>query len=181
MKVDLYEKIWMWGVAGMLALFFASTAMAALGKQIHPPSHVETIDPRTVFKDPRFSRPGVSLDQQGAIHVTVLGMMFAWLPNDFTVPAGRPITFHITSSDVTHGFQIVRTNGQTMVIPGYVSQFTTQFLDTGEYLIACNEYCGNGHHAMAGKMHVVPAGEWQAPAATSPFQTMKGGHDDDPR
>jgi len=34
----------------------------------------------------------------------------------------------------------------------------------GEYLIACNEYCGVGHHTMAAKLHVVPARQWQAPA-----------------
>ena len=54
-----------------------------------------------------------------------------------------------------HGFEIVRTDGQTMVLPGYVSQFTTTF-DAGEYLITCNEYCGVGHHTMAAKLHVVP-------------------------
>jgi cytochrome c oxidase subunit 2 len=66
--------------------------------------------------------------------------------------------------DVTHGFQIVRSNGQTMVLPGYVSQFTTQFPEPGEYLIACNEYCGIGHQSMAAKMRVVPQAEWQRPA-----------------
>ena len=62
-----------------------------------------------------------------------------------------------------HGYQIVRTNGQSMVVPGYVSQFTTQFA-AGEYLVACNEYCGVGHHTMASKLHVVPQSQWQAPA-----------------
>jgi hypothetical protein len=51
MKVDLYEKIWMWGVVVMLALFFTSTAVAALHDSIDPPSHVETIDPRSVMSD----------------------------------------------------------------------------------------------------------------------------------
>jgi cytochrome c oxidase subunit 2 len=82
-----------------------------------------------------------------------------------TVPAETPITFHLTSADVTHGFEIVRTNGQAMVVPGYISQFTTEFAP-GEYLIACNEYCGIGHHTMAAKLHVVPRGQWQPPATT---------------
>ena len=45
MNVDLYEKIWMYGVAVMLALFFGSTAMAASGRNIHPPGHVVRIEP----------------------------------------------------------------------------------------------------------------------------------------
>jgi cytochrome c oxidase subunit 2 len=163
MKVDLYERIWMWGVAVMLAVFFGSTAAAALGSQIHPPSHVETIDPKTALTDPRFRRQGVSLDDRGRVHATVVGLMFTWLPAELTLPADTPVTFHLTSSDVIHGYQIVRTNGQSMVVPGYISQFTTQF-PPGEYLVACNEYCGIGHHTMASRLHVVAKDRWQAPS-----------------
>jgi cytochrome c oxidase subunit II len=163
MNVDLYERIWMWGVGAMLAVFFGSTAAAALMSQIHPPSHVETIDPRTVLSDPRFKRQGVSVDASGRVHATVVGLMFTWLPAELVLPSDTPVTFHLTSPDVIHGFQIVRTNGQAMVVPGYVSQFTTQFA-AGDYLIACNEYCGVGHHTMATRLKVVPKSQWQAPA-----------------
>lgn len=164
MKVDLYEKIWMWGVAVILVAFFASTAVAAFGSSVHPPSHVETIDPRTVLSDAHFRTPGVSTDANGRIHARIVGMTFAWLPAELTVPAATPVTFHVTSMDVAHGFEIVRTNGQAMVLPGYVSQFTTRFDAPGEYLIACNEYCGVGHHTMAGKLHVVAKESWRPPA-----------------
>jgi cytochrome c oxidase subunit 2 len=167
MKVDLYEKIWMWGVVVMLAAFFASTAVAAIGGSIHPPSHVETIDPKTVFTDPRFQPQGVSVDAQGRVHARVIGLTFAWLPALMTIPAHTPVTFHVTSTDVQHGYQIVGTNGQSMVLPGYISQFTTQF-EPGEYLVACNEYCGVGHHSMASRLRVVPRGEWTSPSATVP-------------
>jgi cytochrome c oxidase subunit 2 len=83
-----------------------------------------------------------------------------------TLPAATPVTFHVTSIDVQHGYEIVGTNGQTMVLPGYVSQFTTEF-DPGEYLVACNEYCGVGHHVMAARIRVVPRAEWTAPARTT--------------
>ncbi|HEY7614440.1 MAG TPA: hypothetical protein VH764_15675 [Gemmatimonadales bacterium] len=162
MNVDLYERIWMWGVGVMLAVFFGSTAAAALMSQIHPPSHVETIDPRTVLSGSRFRRQGVSVDPQGRVHATVVGMMFTWLPAELVLPADTPVTFHLTSPDVIHGYQIVRTNGQAMVVPGYVSQFTTRFA-AGEYLVACNEYCGVGHHMMASRLKVVPRSQWQAP------------------
>jgi cytochrome c oxidase subunit 2 len=69
------------------------------------------------------------------------------------VPANTPVTFRLTSTDVVHGFQIVGTNGNTMILPGYVSQFTTSF-EPGEYLITCNEYCGLGHHMMAATLIV---------------------------
>ena len=180
MKVDLYERIWMYGVVVMLALFFTSTAVAAVKGSIHPPSHVETIDPTKVFTDPRFTPQGVSIDPPGHVHARVIGMTFAWLPALMTLPANTPVTFHITSPDVQHGFEIVRTNGQSMVLPGYVSQFTTE-LDPGEYLVACNEYCGVGHHTMASRIRVVPRAQWVAPAVTvqptAPMSTTGGTHD----
>ena len=145
MNVDLYEKIWMYGVAVMLALFFGSTAMAAIGRNIHPPSHVETIDPKTALADPRFAKQGVTRGLDGKVDASVVGMMFVWLRAEATIPADTPVTF--------------RTNGQVMVVPGYVSQFTVS-LPVGEYLVACNEYCGIGHHTMAGKLHVVPKEQW---------------------
>jgi cytochrome c oxidase subunit 2 len=163
MKVDLYERIWMFGTAGMLTLFFASLANGAIRGGHHPPSHVETIDPAAVMKDARFRTQGVRVDPDGRVHAWVVGLMFVWLPAEMTLPADTPVTFHLTAVDVIHGFEIVRSNGQTMVMPGYISQFTTTF-DAGEYLVACNEYCGLGHHSMAAKLKVVPKHQWQAPA-----------------
>jgi cytochrome c oxidase subunit 2 len=162
-NVDLYERIWMWGVGVVLALFFTSTAVAAFGHQMQPPSHIETIPPTKVLSDPRFRKQGISVDAAGRLQARVVGLMFTWMPGEMTIPADTPVTFHLTSIDVIHGYEIVRTNGQTMVVPGYVSQFTTRFA-AGEYLIACNEYCGVGHHTMAAKLHVVPASQWKAPA-----------------
>lgn len=161
MKIDLYERIWAGGVVVMLALFFGSIAVGAVGRNQHPPSHIETIDPTAVMSDARFATQGVRVDDQGQVHVWIVGLTFVWLPSELVIPADTPITFHVTSVDVTHGFSIVRTNGQTMVLPGYLSQFTTKFAE-GEYLIACNEYCGLGHHDMAATLLVVPRDQWLA-------------------
>ena len=78
----------------------------------------------------------------------------AFSPDPIEVPAGIPVTFRITSSDVVHGFAVAGTNANTMVMPGYVSQFTYTFKAPGEYPIVCNEYCGLMHHAMTAKLIV---------------------------
>jgi cytochrome c oxidase subunit 2 len=156
MNVPLYEKIWMWAAGGIIVAFVATVLVTGIGGALVPPSHVETIDPTQVFKDPRFARPGVTVDSNGATVVAV-GMMFAFLPAEIRVPANRPVTFRMTSADVTHGFLIVGTNANTMLVPGYVSQFTTVFRQPGEYLIVCHEYCGLGHHLMSGKLIVEEA------------------------
>ena len=147
MNVPLYEKIWMWASGVLIVAFLTTIVVGVAGSALQPPSHVETIDPRSVWSDARFAKRGVTVDERGAT-VVVIAMMFAFQPAEIRVPVGRPVTFRTTSSDVTHGFQIVGTNANTMVVPGYVSQFTTVFRTPGEYLIVCNEYCGLSHHVM---------------------------------
>jgi cytochrome c oxidase subunit 2 len=73
------------------------------------------------------------------------------------LPAGRPVRFRVTSPDVLHGFQIVGTNVNLTVAPGYVSEATATFNEPGEYLVVCNEYCGLGHHSMYGTIVVEAA------------------------
>ena len=157
MNVAFYEKIWMWAAGVLIVAFLATIAVGGVGSALQPPSHVETIDPTKVWTDPRFAHPGVTLDERGAT-VVVVAMMFAFMPAEIRVPVGRPVTFRLTSADVIHGFQIVGTNGNTMVVPGYISQFTTVFREPGEYLIVCNEYCGLGHHLMSAKLIVEEGG-----------------------
>jgi len=153
MNVPLYEKIWMWASGVLIVAFVATIVVGLAGSALQPPSHVEMIDPAKVWNDPRFKNRGVTATAEGAT-VVMIAMMFAYQPAEIRVSAGKPITFRLTSADVIHGFSIVGTNGNTMVVPGYVSQFTTVFRTPGEYLIVCNEYCGLSHHLMSAKLIV---------------------------
>lgn len=157
MNVDVYEQIWMWAAVGIIVVFLTAIGVSTYGYAVRPPSHVETIDPARVMEDPRFGAPGVTADPGGAVRVTMVALTFAFVPAEVRVPAGKPVTFRITSTDVTHGFDIAGTNANTMVMPGYVSQFTYTFPAPGEYLLVCNEYCGVGHHTMSGKVIVEAA------------------------
>ena len=135
-------------------IFVAAIFYTAGAQAVAPPSHVETIDPTTVFTASEFSDFGVTETEDGQIEVKVVSMMFTFLPPEIRVPVGRPVTFRITSPDVIHGLQVVGTNANTMVIPGYISQFRMSFPQPGEYLIVCNEFCGLGHHDMQAKLIV---------------------------
>lgn len=155
MNVDFYERIWMWIAAAIVVLFLAFVGVSTFAQGIHPPSHVETINPTKVFEDPRFSRIGTPTElPDGTIEVQVAAIMFAFVPNEIRVPPGRRIRFRMTSADVTHGFMIAGTNANTMIVPGYISQFTTVFEQPGDFLLVCHEFCGNGHHAMHGRVIV---------------------------
>lgn len=154
MKVEFYERIWMW-VAVVLLVVFAGTVFLTAGiAAVHPPSHMETIDPKALAVDPEFGHPSVKMRPDGTVVVSVVAEMYSFSPNPIEVPSNRPVTFRLTSSDVIHGFEVVGTNANAMAIPGYVSQFTVSFKKPGEYTIGCNEYCGMLHHYMVGKLIV---------------------------
>jgi cytochrome c oxidase subunit 2 len=155
MNIDFYEKIWMWAAALVVVVFMAFVGVSTFAQSIHPPSHVETIDPTKVFQDARFSRLGIPTElPDGTIEVQMAALMFSFVPNEVRVPAGRRIRFRMTSVDVTHGFLVSGTNANTMLVPGYISQFTTIFNTPGDYLVVCQEFCGNGHHAMHARILV---------------------------
>ena len=159
MHVDFYEKIWMWAAAALVVVFLGVIAFAAGSQAIHPPSHVETIDPTTLDEHPEFGSPGVQIRDDGSALVVGIGEMFIWDPDPIEVPVGVPVTFRLTARDVIHGFMIPGTNANAMVIPGYVTEFTVTFDEVGENLVLCHEYCGVLHHQMVGYIEVLPAEE----------------------
>ena len=154
MSVERYEQFWMWGAGVLIVSFLGAIGVSAGLQAVHPPSHLETVDPAALDAHPEFGTPSVAVRSDGAVVVTVVASMFAFAPDPIEVPANRPVTFRLTSPDVIHGFQVVGTNANTMIVPGYVSQFTMTFTRPGEYAIACNEYCGLAHHMMVGRLVV---------------------------
>ena len=154
MHVELYERIWMWIGAAIVVLFLGSILLPTAMYAIHPPSHIETLDPTAIATHPEFSAPAVTTHPDGRVVVSVVASMFSFNPDPIEVPANRPVTFRITSEDVIHGFEVVGTNANAMAVPGYVSQFTITFAKPGEYVISCHEYCGLMHHAMVGALKV---------------------------
>lgn len=154
MNVEFYERIWMWLAVGVLVIFAGAVLLSAGVAAVHPPSHMETVDPQALKQYPEFARPAVRTQADGSVVVSVVASMYSFAPDPIQVPANKPVTFRITSEDVIHGFEVVGTNANAMAIPGYVSQFTITFAKPGEYIIGCNEYCGLAHHNMVGRLIV---------------------------
>jgi cytochrome c oxidase subunit 2 len=151
MNVEFYERIWMGVAVVLLALFVGTIVLTATNQAVHPPSHIETIDPAALADNPEFANPSVTVRPDGTVVASIVAQMFSFNPDPIEVPANRPVTFRITSADVIHGFEIVGTNANAMAIPGYISQFTLTF-KPGTYIVGCNEYCGLMHHSMVGKL-----------------------------
>jgi cytochrome c oxidase subunit 2 len=87
-------------------------------------------------------------------NVYIAAHQFEW-PVIPVLELGKTYVFHLSSQDVDHGFSLLPININLQLIPGYdyVLRFTPN--KTGIYRFTCNEYCGLGHHQMAGKLYVI--------------------------
>ena len=86
--------------------------------------------------------------------VYLTGRLFNWWPI-LELEKDQSYRLHLSSVDVQHGFSLQPVNINLQVHPGYEMVVTVKPDQAGEYGIICNEYCGIGHHLMAGKLYVV--------------------------
>ena len=164
MNVHRYEKVWIAVSMVLIVAWIATVTYGAVG----PPGIAMiddsggTVDPGAIADnqyDESFREPGVYRVGEDHYAAYVIARQFAFEPGSSStleVPAGSQVTFYVTSPDVIHGFSVVGTNVNAMVIPGQVTEMTVVFDRTGTYGVVCNEYCGAGHHTMAGTIEVVP-------------------------
>jgi cytochrome c oxidase subunit 2 len=160
-----------WAVLVGLIIFslLAMMVFTALHWAAMPPSRVESIDVRSVHLKGEFveSNLGTAVENDGRVVVRLIAQQYSFSPQCLVVPAGTPVTFRGTSTDAIHGFVVGRTNANTMLIPGFVSTFTTTFPKVGEQLMPCHEYCGIGHEAMWARVQVIRQEEFAAKAKMS--------------
>ncbi len=94
--------------------------------------------------------------------VTAEGSQFNWDISPTTIVAGKPVEFHVTAADATHGFAIFDDTmtllTQTQAMPEYTNILKYTFSKAGTYKVLCLEYCGSGHHVMSAEITVVAAG-----------------------
>lgn len=86
--------------------------------------------------------------------VYLVAKLWEWWPI-LELEKGQSYRIHLSSLDWQHGFSLQPININLQVHPGYELVTTMQPSEAGEYGIVCNEFCGIGHHQMAGKIYVV--------------------------
>ena len=107
------------------------------------------------------SNLGAETTPDGRVVLRIVATKFAFIPRCVPVPEGVPVRMRLASPDVVHGLIVNGTNANTMVVPGYVAQVETTFHGTGDRLMPCHEYCGQGHSQMWGVIRVVPQADWR--------------------
>ena len=90
--------------------------------------------------------------------IQATGQMWSWQLSADRVRLNQPVEFHVTSTDVNHGFGIYGPDmlliGQTQAMPGYTNTLRHTFTRPGVYKIMCLEYCGLAHHNMVSEFTV---------------------------
>ncbi len=84
----------------------------------------------------------------------MLGRTFEWWPI-LELEKGKRYRLHLSSMDVLHGFSLQPTNINIEVHPYYEMVLTITPTKTGTFSVVCNEFCGDAHHAMVGRIYVV--------------------------
>jgi cytochrome c oxidase subunit 2 len=163
MHIHQYEKLWLGMSLVLIVGFIATITYGAVGVGVTMVDDSGgNVDPNALDEHPEFSDPGVQQVGENEYEVYVVARQFIFQPDPIVVPANSTVTFYVTSADVIHGFAVVGTNANTMVIPGEVAEITVEVDEPGEYGIVCHEYCGSGHHSMEGILRVVPEGQYNS-------------------
>ncbi|QLC35343.1 cytochrome C oxidase subunit II (plasmid) [Halarchaeum sp. CBA1220] len=160
MEIHRLEKIWIAVSLLFIVGLIASIVYGVAGVGVGTVGDTgQQLDP-SALDDTEFADPGGHWASEDHYVVHVVARQFLFQPGTqepIMVPANTTVTFYVTSPDVVHGFDVVGTQLNTMVIPGQVTEFTTEFDEPKTYGIVCHEYCGAGHQSMAGQLVVVPA------------------------
>ncbi|HLR08098.1 MAG TPA: cytochrome c oxidase subunit II [Bacillota bacterium] len=159
MNMHKYEKIWLLFGGGTLLVFLIVVGISAFYMGNQPPSCAVTLDPEKVDEQPPFDDPGLEKIGDNEYQLTIVASAFDYdVGNDekvIQIPKGATVHFSATTKDVVHGFELVGTNVNMMLEPGYISTYTDTFDKPGKYTLLCNEYCGAGHHLMTATIEVI--------------------------
>jgi cytochrome c oxidase subunit 2 len=92
-----------------------------------------------------------------ALQVNVTGQQWLWTfsypgtgveTRSLVLPVNRPVVFHVTSVDVTHGFWMAALGVQTDANPGVITQIQATPDKLGKFTVRCSQLCGLYHSFM---------------------------------
>jgi cytochrome c oxidase subunit 2 len=87
--------------------------------------------------------------------VKLVAQRFHYTPAEFTVKAGQPVVLEFTALDFVHGFHMPDFKLRADLPPGRVTQVRLTADRPGTYEFLCDNFCGDKHEEMAGRMRVV--------------------------
>ncbi len=159
---DKQEKIWISiALLWCLILFAMMPLWHIIGKQ-NPSSEPLKIRPADFMKVSNAfiekykvgEENGIPVVEPPAGDVYLRGQMWNWVPI-LKLKKGTTYKFHISSTDLQHGFSLMPYNMNFQISPGHDNILNITPTEAGTFHIICNEFCGINHHTMVGKIIVM--------------------------
>jgi cytochrome c oxidase subunit 2 len=154
--LDQHEKRILIAAVALLLVFFGGLALAYRSYGVRIPGCVTDVAP--------FDEGQVIQRGESDFEVQMVARMWAFEPEQVTLPPGSKVTLYLVSADVVHGMQILGTNVNLMAVPGSVNFAEVTFDEEGEFPVVCHEYCGRNHQNMAGKFVIREGATVEPPA-----------------
>jgi len=86
--------------------------------------------------------------------IRVAAKKFEFTPNDIELKKGEPVVLEFTSADVLMGFSLPDFKVRTDIPPGVTTQLRLTPDRVGTFEFVCDNFCGEFHEDMSGKIRV---------------------------
>ena len=86
--------------------------------------------------------------------IEVTARRFTFTPNVITAKAGERVVLEVKSVDFIHGMNFPDFHIRADLIPGRVTRIELPAQIAGIYEFLCDNFCGDGHEEMHGKLVV---------------------------
>jgi cytochrome c oxidase subunit 2 len=97
---------------------------------------------------------GVRAAAADAPRIQVTARKFQFTPNPIVIPRGVDVILEITAVDFMHGFSVPELKFRTDLMPGRVTRIPLRINHAGTVDFLCDNFCGDGHEEMNGKILV---------------------------
>ena len=87
--------------------------------------------------------------------VRIVAQRFQYTPSQFDVKAGQPVLLEFTAVDFAHGFHMPDLKLRADLSPDKVTQVRFTVDKPGVYEFLCDNFCGDDHENMNGRMNVL--------------------------
>ena len=88
------------------------------------------------------------------VTIKIVAQKFKYTPNEINVKKGQATILEFTSLDFIHGFSLPDLKIRADLVPGRVTKVELKFDREGVYEFLCDNFCGDGHEEMGGKISV---------------------------
>ena len=86
--------------------------------------------------------------------IRVKAKRFSYSPNRIPLKKGEPVTFELTTEDITMGFNVPDFGVRADIVPGKTTRLDLTPDKAGAFIFLCDVFCGDGHEAMSGELVV---------------------------